>query len=436
MQDGKGTSGLKESKRIKACREEIYDMMKPYLREDRGRGRTGPLKFLKDLFVCSVAVSSKSRKGLPAFKKFVDEHFLTVDEEVLSYFDCEKNMTAFQAWEKDLIFYSAYDESFGFPTFLLLQKARMVKDEALVRYLELEDMDEAAGDDDIDEVREKKLDAYLEWILAIAFFEICADTYYQKASAEMDRMIEAKSASVKRLQELSECIQSADKVYRTKKGEELREWERGVRDLLSVCVQDTHQLYYLSFFYLYALETEVDLFASVRLMVLIEYVNINGTVREGIDCGTIFFKNKNYRIAYEESRFWEMAIDRWLTEEKGAGFVKQFFVVMDTWNRNHVDRYKKLNGLAHQLYALNSEKETERLKEQLYFQDMLNEYISVLGKRYSGGRFRSMSREQKQKELEEMALEEKRLSSIKLWLGIPVWRELRKRLKEDEEETH
>ncbi len=407
MQDGKGTSRLTGSKRIKACREKIYDMMKPYLREDRGRGRTGPLKFLKDLFVCSVAVSSKSRKGLPAFKKFVDEHFLTVDEELLSYFDCEKNMTAFQAWEKALIFYSAYDESFGSPPFLLLQKARMVKDEMLVRYLELEDMDEAAGDDDVDEVREKKLDAYLEWILAIAFFEICADTYYQKASEEMDRMIETKSASAERLQELSECIQSADKVYRTKKGEELREWERGVRDL----------------------------FASVRLLVLIEYVNINGTVREGIDCGKISLRNKNYRIAYEESRFWEMAVDRWLTEEKGAGFVKRFFVVMDTWNRNHVDQYKKLNGLAHQLYALKSEKETERLKEQLYFQDVLNEYISVLGKRYSGGRFRSMSREQKQKEFEEMALEEKRLSEIKLWLGIPVWRELRKRLKEDGETT-
>ena len=112
---GTGKTAMREE--LENCRKKVINMISHYLREDKGKGRMGALKFLDDLCICDIAVSSKSRKGYPAFMEYVDKQFLTVDEDVLSYFDCKKNMDAFFAWEKRIVYQKAYDTSFGFRHF-------------------------------------------------------------------------------------------------------------------------------------------------------------------------------------------------------------------------------------------------------------------------------------------------------------------------------
>lgn len=410
---------------LENCRKKITDMINHYLREDKGRGRMGALKFLEDLYICDIAVSSKSRKGYPAFMEYVDKQFLTVDEEVLSYFDCKKNMDAFFAWEKRLLYQKAYDTSFGYPPFLLLQKARTVKDTAMVRYLSLANFDEAFGGEGADdEAREKKADAYLEWLQSIAFFEICVREYDKEVSQMMRCIDEEASQKTSEYEELKNRIETMDKVFQTLDVGRLQEWEQETQQLFFTWLNRVNKLYYENFFLIYCVELIQDFFASLRVLVLIEYVNVNTTVRKGTDDERITLRDSEYRIAYEEAMFWEKTVDRWLQNENGVKFAHNCFAMMDTWNRNRADHYKMLNSVARRVLPLNNT-QTGRLESSAYFHDALKEYLNIMENRYMDCIHRNkISPEQREKVQEEMDREKDRLQEIWVQLAMPIWREM------------
>ena len=410
---------------LENCRKRVTDMISHYLREDKGRGRMGALKFLKDLYICDMAVSSKSRKGYPAFMEYVDEQFLTVDEEVLSYFDCKKNMDAFFEWENKLLYQKAYDESFGFPLFLLLQKARTVKDTAMVRYLTQANFDEDFTEEGADdEAQKKKADAYLEWIQSIAFFEICVREYDKEVSRMMHCIDEEASQKTSEYEDLKNRIETMDKVFQTLDVGRLQEWEQETQQLFFIWLKRVNKLYYGSFFLTYCVELIQDFFASLRLLVLIEYVNVNTTIRKGTDDERITLRDSEYRIAYEEAMFWEKTVDRWLQNENGVKFAHNCFAMMDTWNRNRADHYKTLNRVAGRVLPLNNT-QTGRFESQAYFHDALKEYISIMENRYMDIiQGKKISPKQREKMREEMKLEKDRLQEIWAQLAIPIWREM------------
>ena len=418
-----GKSAMRE--KLENCRERITDMISHYLREDKGKGKVGALKFLKDLYICDVAVSSRSRKGYPAFMEYVNKQFLTVDEEVLSYFDHKKNMDAFLHWEKRLTYQKVYDKSFGSPPFLLMQKARTVKDRAMVRYLALANFDEASGGEEADEAaRQEKADAYLEWLQSIAFFEICVREY----TIEVDRYDifteEGTSQKTAEFEELAKRIKTIDKVVHTMDEESIQKWEQETRQMFTTWLNSFHKLYFESFFLAYCLELFLDLFTSLRVLVLIEYVNVNTTVRKGTDDERITLRNSGYRSAYEEALFWEKTVDRWLQNEKGVRFAHNCFAMMETWNRNHADHYKMLNRVAERILPLNNTR-TEKLESLASFQDALKEYISIMENRYADCMHESKkSPKQREQTNEEAEQEKDRLLEIWMQLAKPVWIEM------------
>ena len=418
---------VKSAKReeLKNCRKKITNMISHYLREDKGSGKMGPLKFLDNLYICDVAVSSKSRKGYPAFMEYVDKQFLTVDDEVLSYFDCKKNMDAFFEWEKKLLYQTAYDESFGFPLFLLLQKARMVKDTAMVRYLTLADFDEGSEDEGAyDEARKKKADAYLEWLQSIAFFEICVREYDEEVSRMIQCTDEEMSQKTSEQEELQNRIETMDKVYQTLDAAKIQKWEQETQQLFFTWLKHVNKLYYGSYFFMYCFELIQDFFASLRVLVLIEYVNVNTTIRNGTYDGGITLRDSEYRIAYEEALLWKKTVDRWLQKENGVKFANKCFAMMDNWNRNRADSYRKLNNVARRVYPL-TKTQAGRSETQAYFHDALKEYVSIMENRYmdivQGKKISSKQREEMQKKVNQ---EEDRLREIRVQLAMPIWREL------------
>lgn len=422
---GIGKSAAREE--LENCREKVRNMISHYLREDRGKGRMGALKFLENLYICDVAVSSRSRKGYPAFMEYVDRKYLTVDEEVLSYFDCKKNMDAFFSWEKKLLYQQAYEESFGFPPFLLLQKAQTVKDTAMVRYLTLADYDEDARKDEADDKAQKeKEDAYLEWLYSIAFFEICVREYAEEVRRIVDDCTdeEASQNISEKEKELIDRFGTMDKVYQTLDAGKIQEWEQETQQLFFAWVKYLNELYFGGFFFKYCFELIQDSFASLRVLVLIEYVNVNTTVRQGIDLEKITLRDSEYRIAHEEAKFWEKTVNQWLQNENGVKFANYCFAMMDTWNRNRADSYKRLNNVARRVYSL-TKTQTGRSETQVYFLDALKEYISIMENWYIDTILgKNISPKQWEKMQEEMEREKDRIQEIRAQLAMPIWREM------------
>lgn len=418
-----GKSAMREE--LAGCRKKVTDMISHYLREDRGKGRMGALKFLKDLYICDVAVSSKSRKGYSAFMEYVNKQFLSVDEEVLCYFDHEKNMEAFFAWERRLIYQKAYDKSFGAPPFLLIQKARTVKDRAMVRYLALTNFDEASGGEEADDMaREKKADAYLEWLQSIAFFEICVREYTMEVDQRYICVEEGASWKTAEYEELENRIKTIGKVVQTMDAGNVRKWEQETRQMFFAWMNSVNRLYYENFFLLYCFEVILDFFTSLRVLVLIEYVNVNTTIRKGTDDERITLRNSGYRSAYEEAVFWEKTVDRWLQNENGVRFAHNCFAMMETWDRNRADHYKMLNKVAGRILPLNNT-QTGKLEALAYFQDALKEYISIMENRHIDSAHGNKKRlEQRGRTYEEAEREKDRLREIWIQLARPVWIEM------------
>lgn len=302
----------------------------------------------------------------------------------------------------------------------------MVKDTAMVRYLTLANFDEDSVEEAADEeARKKKADAYLEWLQSIAFFEICVREYDEEIRQMMIYPDEKVSRNIlEQEEELTNRFGTMDKVYQTLDAGEIQKWEQETQQLFFTWLNHVNKLYYESFFFIYCVELIQDFFASLRVLVLIEYVNVNTTIRKGTDDERITLRDSEYRIAYEEAIFWEKTVDRWLQNENGVKFAHNCFAMMDTWNRNHVDNYKMLNRVAGKVLPLNNT-QTGKLESQVYFHDALKEYISIMENRYMDCTHRNKkSLEQREKVQEETDWEKDRLQEIWTQLAMPIWREM------------
>ena len=308
---------------------------------------------------------------------------------------------------------------------MLIQKARTVKDTAMVRYQALANFDEASrGEGADDEARKKKADAYLEWLQSIVFFEICVREYDKEVGRMMQCIDEEASQKTSEYKDLKNRIETMDKVFLTSDSGKIQKWEQETQQLLFTWLNRVNKLYYELFFLTYCVELIQDFFASLRVLVLIEYVNVNTTIRKGTDDERITLRDSEYRIAYEEALFWERTVDRWLQSENGVKFAHNCFAMMDKWNRNHTDYYKMLNRMARRICPLNNT-QTGRLESQVYFHDALKEYISIMENRYMDCiHGNKISSEQREKVQEDMDRENERLKEIWVQLAMPICREM------------
>lgn len=419
-----------KAKELNEYKKIIYGMADPYLRDHKPENH-GPLSFFQGLFTAHIAVSSKSRKGYPSFIHFLDEWFLDNDKDILSFFDRDQNMKAFQSWGRELLHGALYDESFGYPQFLLLEKARAVKDEALVKYFELADTDSAeeSGEKAFSDAWETKENAYLKWLQAVAFFEICVRKYFGEILQIISEMTEEnpRESLTAELTELTERIINFE-IYEQMDFSQKKQWDQKTEELYEAYHKKYSKTCYRAVFFYHLWVMINDLFASIRILLLVEYVNVNTTERLGTEnnAGKSLLRDKVFRTAYIESSALKKQVKKILQKVIGKEAAKNLFMEMLTWNRNYSSRYREMIHTAWSVNPPRGSTESGEMKEQVEWLDALREYFSILAEKYrSDNTCREKQGEKRAKTSEETAPEtnkEIRLRKINKQLADPIWK--------------
>lgn len=391
---------------LKICRSKIYDMVAPYCQEDKSKVHPGSIGGLKDLFVCSLEISGQAYEKGSSFHKFINDNFLCADEEILAYFDCEQNISAFQNCYIDILFHKAYDKSFGYPFFILLQKIRMVKDKAMLKYLAMEE----------------KEDAYIEWLQSAAFFEICIREYFSEIQ-QMISQIEQPESTESLAEEYVKCLEKIEEVYKRNDQYQIKQWEKKAEELFWAYFDRLNRVYYIVFFYQYCMELIQDLFSSFRIIVLNEYMNHMSGKEIAGQKGRL--RDRDYRVDHRVNVFWEETVKRWLQDEKGMEFAENCLDAMEIPRRDDIQNYKLMISIMWWVGLIVSDAETERIGEQEESLDTLKEYINILERHYKN---KDMGdNKQGQDQMVPDRREQDRLQKLREQLADPMWKVIRKK---------
>ena len=294
------------------CRKEIYVRIEQYVVQDgEAESNSGQLKFLKGLLIRNLAVSSRVRVRKDGFLKYVrDTLRFYHNDEVIAFMDCEKNMEAFlqSPYCEDFYYYKLFKPEYGFPPFLLLQRTQEGVERAMMRYLSLPSGLEACDEKKGDEMEKNKLEAYVEWLYSIALYEIFLRNFFDdidskflsnpKADSTTDS--EEEKELMRRIQELRGC---RDLNRQKEMAKEMADYAAAYMDKFWKRV---FGVYYLNYFFQHLM----NLYAMMRIIVLIEYVNINvGREEDGM-------RKKEDIEAFKEAQYWKKLLQECLKESE------------------------------------------------------------------------------------------------------------------------
>lgn len=258
-----------KSKTFKENKEKIYEEVFSYLLEPGQRKKnSGQLKFLKNLMIRSLALSTRKRICNPKTQltDFLNSTILYNKDEVISYYDNDKNMEAFLD--------SPYYDSQGFQIcprdlkpefnsvpFFLMQKTQDVMEHALLDYIK-EPFEE-------EEDAPQKSEAYVKLLYSIAVYEIFLIKFNETVHNDYIEEMYERMASIPLeglSQQLEECPSVEEVLVFLKR---IEATTRELSDYLSVLNLTINII-------LYYLHHLTNFFSVLRIIALIEFVNING----------------------------------------------------------------------------------------------------------------------------------------------------------------
>ena len=371
-------------KNTESLLERIYPYIVDGKKEESVIPNSGQLKFIKGTMVRSLAVSTRVRAKKGGFIHFFLNCILENNDCKLAYLDKEANLKAYfeTPYAKKYILYrTKLERADDFFPYLLLERIKTVMEEKLHAYLRIEKFVEHSGDKEDMESEmgtEKKKEKYVELLYCLALYEIFLTEFLKDKSKYLE-----------------EGNNQADEIYDELEGL-IEKYVAGHSELEEKIEQLTEQYFaandrvYLTITYLdFFLQHFVNLLAVLRIITIIEYVNIN--------CNEVGEK----RVQSEEfrnARAWE--------ETLNAYFEKYNFnlFAFTLKNKNMSACYRELNKMvAESKQAEKSEIDT--------FRSDVEEYLRITGKKLTNA---------------EHEMEEQRFFKITLRLAAPWIKMLQK----------
>lgn len=433
---------------IKNCRSRVIQMMEQYRRppEEKNPSHNGPLCFLPGLFTSSIAVSGKSRKRWPGFQAFVEETILENDEEVLSFFDADKNIEAFRKTPLmgvDLSQACSHDTSFGYPPALLLAKARKVEERCFLEYVEETDVErEQDGQSETKYKLSNKETAYQNWLFSLAFYEICVLDYYGRfvsgeIADDLNSLEELRKEPGQLLSpgdEHSAACGSSDETAR-----KLQEALDRVKEIANKLLESTYHTVFL----LFLTDHILSLFAVLEILLLIEFCNIGCAENGKMD--SIHSRNDLYRKVRKKAISLECGLGEWDMDDKHQDemepYVRNLLTMFEKKDRkeregeiplmnlimppekwlrgyeNSVNNVLKITFMLHPSYW----EEKDEKAEDAYLFANLSAYIHSL-RLLRGNGFVDSELEKKTEEI---------MDHVRIYLAMPIWEYLN-HVKEEE----
>lgn len=339
-----------KSKTFKENKEKIYEEVFSYLLEPGQREKnSGQLKFLKNLMIRSLALSTRKKINNPKkqLTDFLNSTILYNKDEVINYYDNDKNMEAFL----DSPYYDSQDfqicprdlkpELNNIP-FFLMQKTQDVMEHALLDYIKepFEDEEDAP----------QKSEAYVKLLYSIAVYEIFLIKFKETVHNDYIEEMYERMASIPLeglSQQLEECP-SVEEVLTFLKRIEATESE--LTDYLSVLNLTIN----ITLYYLHHL---TNFFSVLRIIALIEFVNINGA-------NSSRSQKKQFYLA--EANKWREHIEEWKLD-------KTLFAVC-AQNKNMSRYYDEMSTLYCNKIMSDEEEHAVQIEYIRKYLDIVKEY--------------------------------------------------------------
>ena len=227
--------------------------------------------------------------------EFFDNYVCGSNDEVIDFFDHEKNMRAFfeSLYCEGSPFSEPFETEYATIPFLLLQKLQNVMEECFRAYLRI----------DGEEQREKKESAYLDLLLSIALYEI----FIRELFAEVeDKLFDENSYEF----EGEEDIEALESMWEEIKScKDLDGQDEKLKILTTHAQQAYEKMYRYSFrfYYIWYFAVRlINLYAVMRIIVLIERVQINK--------GHGYAKTERGKLAASEAKYWYELMDKILKD--------------------------------------------------------------------------------------------------------------------------
>lgn len=293
---------VEKAEKLRENREKVENIVSKYINRNAKRN-TGQLKFLNGLLARNVAVTiGITLKKDKRFQDYLNDNFLKDKEELLSYFDPQKNTEAFVKSP----YYDIEEAYKGFspdgptPLYLLLRKAQTVMDRECLSYLQLPGENWETEEELKPEAAHKKKEAYVKWLFSIALYEIFLIEYGRMLPKEPLMNIGADDEDMQLMSEFyTEIFHCTDREKKRQQIEALYEsMDRGYAKWRSR---------WLTTFYIDCFFTHViNLYGMLRLIAMIEFVRI------GISIGEKHTEQKNTdKTAEAEAVTWRKLMDNY-----------------------------------------------------------------------------------------------------------------------------
>lgn len=419
------TQGKRELRRqIKAYKQEIIEMIEPYFKYTTGKmpkedRYSGQLKCYKDeLIVRNLAVSTDINMSYPLKKvtDYLEQNITLCDQDVIDFFDPEKNIRAYINsfyccdWVPAAV--ERYSLQIDSPMFLLLEKVQKVMEQKFfaykntpmfvvgydVEYKEEEDDEKENNKEDglnseqkneaEDKTKKrkpsKKQENYLEFLHSVALYEIFLDVYWNKRKdvllkTNLDVISEFNEWLNHRNDEMEACTDM-------QKRKEMVQESAGVfEEKFKNCFQELVNMNEM----IHIRQRMQELFAMLKIIYVIEGVQGN-TGREE-NC-----RGNGARIIREEVTFWRKNM------EKAGLFCSDKDVFWGIERRNlkkAVSTLNEVNCKCGNVYQVKENDKKIRLlvADQTY---LLKHYISCLEDKQKAGAKWTMRQENNLREWE------------------------------------
>ena len=296
--------------KINECREKITQIVEGYYEERENIiPNSGQLKFLKGLMIRHLAVSTNEKGAKGGLGKYLKERILNDKEEVLSFFDREKNVEAFKQsiYCEDSYFLDNSKVEYGFPPFLLLDKAHKEMERAFLEYLYAEKNTDSKTDwKDEEEEFSYKSGKYMDFLYSVTIFEIFLREYYAKIIQKktQDENTLLMQEKVDRVNQYKEMINEC------KDDKESKELAKELATELAEYMNILNEGYCEKGFYVtqedYVVSLQSHLYAMLRIVVLVEFLNINLATT---------FEMDEWKYAFPEAVIWNHLIENMNMDE-------------------------------------------------------------------------------------------------------------------------
>lgn len=384
--------------RAKKCKTIIQNQVEKYLntKEER-QSHSGQLKDFKGLMIRKLCFSTSVRVRKEGFLKFLQEEFLSNNDDVLEYLEPKKNIEAFaqSAYCLQSNMLENYEGAKGYPPYFLVQRTRQVVESTFIDYLRIKEQPTGRKREQYDEeswVRHKD-EIYVRFLYAVAIYEIFLRQFWQDVQKFISdgeelrqRVNQEKDEEINRRYE--KVIQVSDIQVRKQYAFELAEY---LQNYLTELGWQASLMDYINYLLLHV----NSLYAIFRVIVLIEQVNFNSAHLNA--------KKKEEKNANLEALFWKEMIESWKLD-------MELFAINPEWKKNLSSYYKRINTVVKdkQIFVTISDKVMPEFREKGAEESaVLKQYIQIIQKHTLTNR--SIEEEQK-------------LQEIELLLAGPIWR--------------